>query len=145
MRDLTTDVIQDLFEHLKPLLQKQNDTEGFETEDQPRHDVKPGEFMIMFAKPLEVGFKHRCTRNYVYMLKRDKSSNWFLMIPKTGKHFQLGKFDDYSVDRMPAALTTAKAITDAKNCPRRRRAERIEEYSGTFDGFSVISDADPGL
>lgn len=53
-------------------------------------------------------------------------------------------------DRIPAALTSAEAIKRARD-----EAQRIEypdhvpfresECGGAFDGFSVSSDADPGL
>lgn len=88
----------ELFGHLELLLKERNAGRGFSTStgDQ-RHDVSADEFMLMMDKPLEVGFKHRDTRNYVYLTKRGLRSEWNLFIPKTENLFHLGQFDTFEI------------------------------------------------
>jgi len=90
---------------LSQMIAHRNSVEGFKTStSKVRHDVDCGEFMLMCGndkgqKNTELQFKHRDTRNYVY-LRRDMdsvASPWKLIVPVTNKPFNKGYFDKFEI------------------------------------------------
>jgi len=63
----------------------------------PARIVSVDEFMLMsVSEPLgTAGFKHRDTRNYVYVrrVNRQGVDTWTLDVPNSGEAFNLGWFD----------------------------------------------------
>lgn len=81
------------FEALEEKLKWWNLHFGFKTEaGGERRDVVADEFMYMChdPDPLIVHFKHRDTRNYVYL--QQYRGAWLLTVPVTDRPFQRGFF-----------------------------------------------------
>jgi hypothetical protein len=64
---------------------------------QIRNDLRADEFMLMQVNGVKgqeretVAFKHRDTRNYLYMSRHN--GQWMLTVPQTQEAFKLGFFD----------------------------------------------------
>jgi len=77
------------FDRLISAVQKQNEGEGFATSNGSiRRDVEVDEFMLMNVANGQAQFKHRHTRNYVF-LRADGTFS----IPSTGNAWLKGTFD----------------------------------------------------
>lgn len=67
------------------------------------------EFMLMSVSDVAACFKHRDTRNYVYVRSRFDRQKcvdiWALDVPNTGEMFQLGFFDTAMVWKDEAPCT----------------------------------------
>lgn len=92
----TQEQITDIFSLLEPLIESHNLADGFLTETTPRHDVEANEFMLMCGNDTELQFKHRDTRNYIYLRCNWPDDPWKLIVPVTSRPFNLGKFDKYN-------------------------------------------------
>ena len=93
--------IDECFEALIPLLEAQNKGDGFTRESygdylpecwENRHDLDASEFMLMQSQHSCLGFKHRDTRNYIYLRRSIPGDPWKLHIPATGRPFHRGTF-----------------------------------------------------
>ena len=83
---------------LSRLIAIRNRAKGFQTRrNHTRHDVDIGEFMLMLGNETELQFKHRNTRNYVYLRRSIPGDPWELVVPVTSKSFNLGLFDKFEV------------------------------------------------
>lgn len=80
-----------------PILEELLATRKLPCEHGPARIVSVDEFMLMgVSAPLgTAGFKHRDTRNYVYVrrVNRGGADTWTLDVPNTGEAFNLGWFD----------------------------------------------------
>lgn len=99
MRNPTPDEVKFYFGVLDVLVRQHNEKYGFATSTgKVRRDVDPNEFMLMSlavgTERVEVQFKHRDTRNYVYA-RRDLIG-WRLDVPRTPNAFNRGEFDKFA-------------------------------------------------
>jgi hypothetical protein len=79
-----------------PILAELIEGQEFKTSVGTRSDVVADEFMLMWCDNETAAFKHRDTRNYVYLRKPRMYVDghpWELDIPVTKDHFHFGLFD----------------------------------------------------
>jgi len=113
-------------------------------------DAKIGEFMFMgcytfdgknathAATSTVAAFKHRNTRRYVHIDFRN-----CIRVQASGVWAYAGTTSERLALRRALGISLAPASTSPP--PAYTRQFREEDCGGAFDGFGVISDADPGL
>ena len=105
-RPITQHAVKVWFKVLEKCLAEHNAEHGFMTEiGEPRRNVEASEFMLMHVKygddwndndvVLNVGFKHRDTRNYVFVLPGRYGRKHILYVPATSEPFMRGYFDTF--------------------------------------------------
>ncbi len=83
---------------LYQLIALHNRAEGFRTQAGPnRRDVDGDEFMLMCGNDTTLQFKHRDTRNYVYLRRPIPGDPWKLEVPINKGTFNLGLFDKFEM------------------------------------------------
>jgi|2_EtaG_2_1085320.scaffolds.fasta_scaffold74893_1 hypothetical protein len=109
MRTPTTTDAREGFAALAELIVSRNTAEGFATSTgATRRDVEPSEFMLMACNDTEQQYKHRQTRNYVYLRRSIPGDAWRLHVAATRHAFNQGEFD------APPTLAELEALLSIK-------------------------------